>query len=141
MKIKIISLCIIAACALVMVPLVPSVESATAHIVNDTYIVAQIKTIDPNILKEKLQNYDINKYPQQTIKKLIDVLNTELDIVLPGIIIYTLLFLGSFLQSIAIGPFLIIIGAWMEFFAIVLIDIVYDLGWEIYWPTPWLAKN
>lgn len=133
MKIKIITICIIAGCALVIVPLAPSVESATIHKVNNAYILAQIKTIDPNMLKEKLQNYDINEYPLPTIKKLIEILHTNFDIVLPGIIIRILFYLGFFLQMIAISPFLYAIGAYLDFFAVVLIEIIHALGMEIYW--------
>jgi len=133
MKIKIISLSIIATCALVMVSLASSVESATVHNVNNTYIFAQLKTIDHNMLKEKLQNSDINKYPLPTIKKLIEILHTNFDIVLPGIIIRILFYLGFFLQMIAISPFLYAIGAYLDFFAVVLIEIIHALGMEIYW--------
>jgi hypothetical protein len=136
MKIKILTICIIAACTLVMVPLAPSVESATVHEANNAYIVAQIKTIDHNILKEKLQNYDINRNPLPTIKKLIEILKTDFHIVLPGIIIVLLFYLGSFMQDVSIFGFLNALGAYLEFFAVVLIEIIHALGMEIYWPTP-----
>jgi hypothetical protein len=134
MKITIMAICLIAVAALVMVPLVPSVESATIQTVKTTVIGAQLKQVDKNILKEKLQNYDIHTNPLPTIKKLIEILNTNFHIVLPGYIIIFLFYLGFFLQQISIGPFLYILGAYVDFFAVILIEIIHALGMEIYWP-------
>ena len=136
MKIKILSLSILAACVLVMVPMAPSVESAAVHNVDNAYILTQLKTIDHNRLKEKLQNNDINKHPLPIIKKLIEILNNNFHIVLPGIVIILLFYLGFFLQEIAIGPFLYILGEYMQFFVVVFIEIIHALGMEIYWPYP-----
>lgn len=133
-KIVVCTFCCIAAFALMMIPLAPSVESATARDATTQYRTEQLHAIDQAAIKEKLQKYDIKTHPVHTMKKLVEVVRSELHIMLPGIIIYTLLFLGSFLEGIAIGLFLIIIGAWMQLFAIILIEIVHDLGWELYWP-------
>jgi hypothetical protein len=136
MKIKILTTCIIAACALVMVSIAPSVESATMQSNNDACLLAQLRTIDHTTLKEKLQNYDMNRNPLPTIKKLIKILNTDFHIVLPGIIIILLFYAGTFLQGIAIGPFLYFIGAYLEFFAVMVMELIHALGMEIYWPYP-----
>jgi len=134
MKIKILAICLIAAATLVMVPLIPSVESATVQTEKTTVIRAQLTQGDKNVLKEKLQNYDIRTNPLPTIKKVIEILHTDFHIVLPGFIVILLLYLGFFLQQIAIGPFLYILGAYVDFFAVMLVEIIHALGMEIYWP-------
>jgi hypothetical protein len=136
MKITIVTICIVIACALVVVSFAPSVESATMQSINDAHLLTQLRTIDHNVLKEKLQNYDMNRNPLPTIKKLIEILNTDFHIVLPGVIIILLFYMGTFLQGIAIGPFLYFIGAYLEFFAVMLMEIIHALGMEIYWPYP-----
>ncbi len=143
MKMKIVTLCTIAAFALFMVPLTPAVVSTTIRAANNTSIEVQLKTIDRNVLKEKLQNYDANAHPQQTIQKLIEILNADFHIVLPGVIIIFLFYLGAFFQGIAIGPILYILGAYIEFLAVILIEIISALGMEINWPYPsiQLGKN
>jgi len=134
MKIRILAICLIAAATLVMVPLIPSVESATVQTEKTTVIRAQLTQGDKNVLKEKLQNYDIRTNPLPTIKKVIEILHTDFHIVLPGFIVILLLYLGFFLQQIAIGPFLYILGAYVDFFAVMLVEIIHALGMEIYWP-------
>ncbi len=143
MKMKIVTLCAIAAFALFMVPLTPAVVSTTIRAANNTSIKVQLKTIDRNVLKEKLQHYDANAHPQQTIQKLIEILNADFHIVLPGVIIIFLFYLGAFFQGIAIGPILYILGAYIEFLAVILIEIISALGMEINWPYPsiQLGKN
>jgi hypothetical protein len=134
MKMKILTICLLVVAALVMVSLIPSVESTTIQTVKITDIGVQLKQVDKNVLKEKLHSYDIRTNPLPTIKKAIEILHTDFHIVLPGFIVILLFYLGFFLQQIAIGPFLYTLGAYTEFFAVMLIEIIHALVMEIYWP-------
>jgi len=141
MKVVMLSFCIIAACVLVLVPVMPSVESAAIYNMKKADIQVQSKTITQNLIREKLQQYDIHKNHLPPVKQLVTIFRSDFGIVLPGILIFLLFYAGAFLQSIGIGGILTFLGAYLEFFAVILIEIIHAIGWEIYWPYPFLVKN
>ncbi len=134
MKIKIIILCITTTISLVMVSLVPSVESLTTHTLNKKYIILQIKTINHNILNEKLHNYDLNNHYLQMFNKLIETIKTNFHIVIPGILLWFLYYLAFIMQIVSIGPFLYFLGLYLDFFVMMTIEILRNLGIEVYYP-------
>jgi len=116
------------------VSLVPSVESLTAHTLNKKFIIIQIKTMNHTILKQKLHIYDMNNHTLQMINKLIEILKTNSNIVIPGIFLWFLYYLAFIMQIVSIGPFLYYLGSYLDFFVFMIIEILHNLGIEIYYP-------
>ena len=70
MKIKIVIGCFFAIVLLMLVPSIPAVEITTAKEINRIQMLKELKTIDPQTLKEKLQILDKKELRQRIFEEL-----------------------------------------------------------------------
>ena len=134
MSVKIASICVMTACALVMVSVVPCVVSATIQTRKNSYTIAHTLTIDRAALKEILRNLDKHGHSLLTMNKVIDLLRTDFHIVIPGIVLRFLFWLAFWMKDIAVGPVLYILGSYLDFIVMIICGVLHELGVEIYWP-------